>query len=120
MCVCVYVTVYMCVCVCVCCVCVCVCFCVSVLLMYKYTHVYLSTYIPPQEPQRAPSMEEIPSKFKIEVPERLLASWPRKCAFIVEEILQTEKTYVNSLQEIVNVSCLHCVCVDTCDRNSVM
>ena len=35
--------------------------------------------------------------------DQLLAVWPKKCAFIVEEILQTESAYFASLNEIVKV-----------------
>ena len=35
--------------------------------------------------------------------DQLLAVWPKKCAFIVEEILQTENAYFTSLNEIVKV-----------------
>ena len=39
----------------------------------------------------------------MQVPPPLLTVWPRKCAFIVEEILQTENAYVMSLTETVKV-----------------
>jgi hypothetical protein len=49
-----------------------------------------------------PSTESVLPVPSTQVSEYLLDSWPRKCAFIVEEILQTEKTYVDSLHETVN------------------
>lgn len=51
----------------------------------------------------------------MQVPPSLLTVWPRKCAFIVEEILQTENAYVMSLTETVKVqeaALCFCVCVD--------
>lgn len=35
--------------------------------------------------------------------QRLLAVWPLKCAFVVEEILKTEEDYVESLRQIIEV-----------------
>lgn len=39
----------------------------------------------------------------VQVSPQLLAVWPKKCAFIVEEILQTENAYLMSLTETVKV-----------------
>ena len=51
----------------------------------------------------------------MQVPPSLLTVWPRKCAFIVEEILQTENAYVMSLTETVKVQeAALCLCVCGC------
>ena len=36
--------------------------------------------------------------------QRLLAVWPHKCVFVVEEILKTEEDYVESLRQIIEVT----------------
>lgn len=36
--------------------------------------------------------------------EALLTAWPKRCALVVEEIIVTEKNYVESLHEVVMVS----------------
>ena len=38
--------------------------------------------------------------------ETLLAAWPKRSALVVEEIVVTEKNYVESLHEVVMVSAL--------------
>lgn len=38
--------------------------------------------------------------------EALLAAWPKRSALVVEEIVVTEKNYVESLHEVVMVSAL--------------
>ena len=35
---------------------------------------------------------------------KVMNSWPKKCTFVVREILQTERTYIASLEEIILVS----------------
>ena len=36
--------------------------------------------------------------------QRIMKAWPKKCTFVVREILQTERTYIVSLEEIILVS----------------
>ena len=35
---------------------------------------------------------------------KVMNSWPKKCTFVVREILQTERAYIASLEEIILVS----------------
>ena len=35
---------------------------------------------------------------------QVMDSWPQKCTFVVREILQTERSYIASLKEIILVS----------------
>lgn len=38
---------------------------------------------------------------------KVMTSWPKKCTFVVREILQTERSYIASLKEIILVSVPH-------------
>ena len=42
-----------------------------------------------------------------EFSERVAEAWPMKCSYVVKELLQTERVYVQDLGEIIKV----CVCV---------
>ena len=35
---------------------------------------------------------------------KVMNSWPKKCTFVVREILQTERAYIASLEEVILVS----------------
>lgn len=35
---------------------------------------------------------------------KIMNSWPKKCTFVVREILQTERAYISSLEQIILVS----------------
>lgn len=43
---------------------------------------------------------------------KVMNSWPKKCTFVVREILHTERAYIASLEQIILVSemYLHVVC----------
>lgn len=59
-----------------------------------------------QPTKGSPSLQSLvgcESTDSMQVTPQLLAVWPRKCAFIVEEILQTENAYLMSLTETVKV-----------------
>ncbi len=49
------------------------------------------------------------------VREELLEAWPEKCAYVVEEILQTEEAYLNALEGLVKVCVCVCVCESKCE-----
>ena len=55
------------------------------------------------------SINTIPSQGSVDsmasnfVREELLDVWPDKCAYVIEEILQTEEAYVKALADIVKV-----------------
>lgn len=38
---------------------------------------------------------------------KVMNSWPKKCTFVVREILHTERAYIASLEQIILVSELH-------------
>ena len=40
----------------------------------------------------------------VEWEQRVMNSWPKKCTFVVREILQTERAYIASLEEVILVS----------------
>lgn len=40
---------------------------------------------------------------------RVMNSWPKKCTFVVREILQTERAYIASLEEIILVRDVLCI-----------
>ena len=39
----------------------------------------------------------------VEWEKKVMNSWPKKCTFVVREILQTERAYIASLEEIILV-----------------
>ena len=39
----------------------------------------------------------------VEWEKKVMNAWPKKCTFVVREILQTERTYIASLEEIILV-----------------
>ena len=49
--------------------------------------------------------------------ERLFQAWPRRCAYVVEEMVTTERCYLESLDEVIVVSVYtyvfmyRCICV---------
>lgn len=42
---------------------------------------------------------------------KVMNSWPKKCTFVVREILQTERAYIASLEEIILVREYHAILV---------